>query len=47
MGLKIIYGRAGSGKSKYIYEQIAKNIENNEKIFLITPEQFSYTRVIS
>ena len=43
MGLKIIYGRAGSGKSKYIYEQIAKNIENNEKIFLITPEQFSYT----
>ena len=37
MGLRIIYGRAGSGKSEYCYKEIAKDIENNEKIFLITP----------
>ena len=43
MGLRIIYGRAGSGKSEYCYQEIAKKIEKNEKIFLITPEQFSFT----
>ena len=43
MGLRIIYGRAGSGKSEYCYKEIAKDIEKNEKIFLITPEQFSFT----
>lgn len=43
MGLRIIYGRAGSGKSDYCYQEIAKEIEKNEKIFLITPEQFSFT----
>ena len=43
MGLRIIYGRAGSGKSEYCYQEIAKEIEKNEKIFLITPEQFSFT----
>ena len=35
MGLRIIYGRAGSGKSEYCYKEIAKDIEKNEKIFLI------------
>ena len=43
MGLKLIFGRAGSGKSKYCYNEIKKNIENKEKIYLITPEQFSFT----
>jgi len=43
VGLRIIYGRAGSGKSEYCYQEIAKEIEKNEKIFLITPEQFSFT----
>ena len=43
MGLKIIYGKSGSGKSEYCYQQIAVNIKNEEKIFLITPEQFSFT----
>ena len=43
MGLKIIYGKSGSGKSEYCYQQIAENIKNEEKIFLITPEQFSFT----
>ena len=39
MGLKIIYGPAGSGKSQYIYDQINKNKKKN-KIYIITPEQF-------
>ena len=40
MGLKIIYGKSGSGKSEYCYQQIAENIKNEEKIYLITQEQF-------
>ncbi len=45
MGLRVIYGRAGSGKSEYIYNEINKKINNNEnrKIYIITPEQFSAT----
>lgn len=45
MGLRIIYGRAGSGKSEYIYREINEKIKNkeNKKIYIITPEQFSFT----
>jgi len=45
MGLRIIYGRAGSGKSEYIYNEINEKIKNkeNKKIYIITPEQFSFT----
>ena len=43
MGLKIIYGKSGSGKSEYCYNQISQNIKQQEKILLITPEQFSFT----
>ncbi len=42
MNLNIIYGRAGSGKSEYCFQNIAKIIDKEKKIFLITPEQFSY-----
>ena len=35
-----LVGESGSGKSEYCYQQIAENIKNEEKIFLITPEQF-------
>lgn len=45
MGLKIIYGRSGTGKSTYIYNEIDKKIRENKdkKIYIITPEQFSFT----
>ena len=43
MGLRIIYGRAGTGKSEYIYNEIKDTINKKEKIFVITPEQFSFT----
>ena len=42
MGLRIIYGKAGSGKSQYIYNEINEKIKNNKKIYIITPEQFSF-----
>lgn len=43
MGLRIIYGRAGTGKSEYCYKEIAEKINTENKILIITPEQFSFT----
>ena len=42
MNLRIVYGRAGTGKSEYCFSEISKLIEK-EKIYIITPEQFSFT----
>ncbi|MGL4571573.1 MAG: helicase-exonuclease AddAB subunit AddB [Clostridium sp.] len=44
MGIRFIYGRAGSGKSKFCLEQIKKKIENNKgnKLILIVPEQYTF-----
>lgn len=44
MSLKIIYGRAGSGKSSYCINEIKNRIERNEdnKLILIVPEQFTF-----
>ena len=43
MGLRIIYGKSGSGKSEYCFKEIAKLIKKEKKIYIITPEQFSFT----
>jgi len=49
MGLRFIYGRSGSGKSKFCFDEIANKIEKNmknvddSKIYIVTPEQFSFT----
>ena len=44
MSLRIIYGKSGTGKSTYIFNEIAEKIKNgNRKIYIITPEQFSFT----
>ena len=45
MGLRIVYGKSGSGKSKFIYDEINDRINSgeNNKIYIITPEQFSFT----
>lgn len=43
MGLRIVYGRAGSGKSTFCFSEISNLINVEKKIFIITPEQFSYT----
>lgn len=39
--MKIIYGRAGTGKSEYILNHIKNN--KADKVYIITPEQFSFT----
>ena len=43
MGLRLIYGKTGTGKSSYCFSEISKLIENEENIYFITPEQFSFT----
>ena len=43
--LRLIYGKSGSGKSSFCFSEISKLIEKGEanKIYIITPEQFSFT----
>lgn len=43
MGLRIIFGTAGTGKTTFCFNEIKKIINNKEKIYIITPEQFSYS----
>ena len=43
MGLRIIYGKPGSGKSEYCFHEIASHLKKEKKIYMITPEQFSFT----
>ena len=43
MGLRIIYGKSGSGKSEYCFTEIANLAKSEKKIYIITPEQFSFT----
>ena len=40
MSLRLIYGKSGSGKSEYIYNEI-KDLVNKEKIYIITPNQIA------
>lgn len=43
MGLRIIYGKAGSGKSEFCFSEISRLLDTEENILIITPEQFSFT----
>lgn len=43
MKLNIIKGKAGSGKSTYLFKRVKEKIEGTAKIYIITPEQFSFT----
>lgn len=43
MSLRLIYGKSGTGKSEQILKEISNLIDNEEKIYIITPEQFSFT----
>ena len=45
MSLRLIYGKSGSGKSSFCFSEISKLIEEGKanKIYIITPEQFSFT----
>lgn len=46
MSLQLIYGTSGTGKSSYCFSKIAKQIHEGNHIYIITPEQFSYTQEI-
>ena len=43
MSLRLICGRAGTGKSDFCLEEIKNNLSSNRKIYIITPEQYSFT----
>lgn len=43
MSLRLIYGKAGSGKSQFCFNEINEKINLENKIYIITPEQFSFT----
>lgn len=40
--MDLIIGRAGTGKTTEILDRVRKDIERNENVYLIVPEQFSY-----
>ena len=43
MSIRIVYGRAGTGKSKFCFDEIKEKVKNQaQKIYIIVPEQFSY-----
>ena len=44
MGIRFIYGRAGSGKSRFCLEQINKKLDNGKqnKLILLVPEQYTF-----
>lgn len=42
MSVRLIYGKSGTGKSNFIFDEIRKKSNLEDKIFVITPEQFSY-----
>lgn len=45
MGIRFIFGRAGTGKSSFCLDQIKKKIEKNDasnKLILIVPEQYTF-----
>ena len=42
MGLRLIYGKAGSGKSEFCFREMKEKLNQLSKIYMITPEQFSY-----
>ena len=44
MSLRIVYGRAGSGKTHFVLNEIKSRIEesSDKKLVLVVPEQFSF-----
>ena len=43
MSLRFIIGRSGTGKTSFCFQEIAGLVSNKNKIYIITPEQFSFT----
>ncbi len=43
MSLRFIYGKSGTGKTSLCFNQINNLIKENKKVYIITPEQFSFS----
>lgn len=43
MSLRLIYGRSGTGKTQFLLEEIKEKLSENRKIYIIVPEQFSFS----
>ena len=43
MSIRFIIGRSGTGKTSFCFNEIASQVSSNNKIYIITPEQFSFT----
>ncbi len=43
MSLRFIYGKSGTGKTSFCFNEIKNLIDDNKKVYIITPEQFSFT----
>ena len=43
MVLRLVYGKSGTGKSTFLFNEIKEKISGDKKIYIITPEQFSFT----
>ena len=35
MGLKIVYGKSGTGKTEYCFKEVKNKINENKKIYII------------
>ena len=42
MSLRFIYGKSGTGKTTYCFNKIKELINSGKKVYIITPEQFSF-----
>ncbi|SHH90742.1 helicase-exonuclease AddAB subunit AddB [Clostridium grantii] len=43
MGLRFVFGRAGFGKSSFAMNSIKENLHKDKQLYLLVPDQFSYT----
>ena len=43
MSLRLIYGRSGTGKSQFLLDEIKEKINEDKKIYIVVPEQFSFS----
>ncbi len=43
MEFKVVYGRSGCGKTSYIFNDVKKKIKGKNKIYIVVPEQFSFS----
>lgn len=43
MSLRLVYGRSGAGKSQFLLDEIKNKINEDKKIYIVVPEQFSFS----